>query len=330
MQAGRGLESRSVLSLCATTHAAEGRSTRVTLLATSVIAYTFDFFRSWTHIDKLVRRDKVLYDVSRRVFNAHRDPHPREGVCSDVLSVSLSSVLKVPNDGSQLRVGHVSLSSHLEQYSYKSQPGSGLHDKKNSNYDHPWPSGRTRIPSLPGQFDALDRSKVPTCTHHTRFTPLGWARVCGWGANDETATSTDEGESTVTGETRNTGFPTTVHARDVSFCRTGLAFFFISKINLRLLSMLPATDSDGLDYQKACNRWFSLPAQNMRMDRAQSGQSVQRMAKEKQPPLSSHRQPSPPEFMHSAPQVRVPRSFHGRNIRLSSHYRLVRFQCECW
>jgi hypothetical protein len=126
---------------------------------------------------------------------------------SDVLSVSLSSVLKVPKDGSQLRVGHVSLSSHLEQYPYKSQPGSGLHDKKNSNYDHPWPSGRTRIPSLPGQFDALDRSKVHTRTHHTRFTSLGWASVCGWGANDET-TSTDEGESTVTGERRNTGFPT--------------------------------------------------------------------------------------------------------------------------
>jgi hypothetical protein len=58
-------------SVCATTHAAEGEEAQVTLLATSVTASTFDFSRSWTHIDKLVRRDKVLYDVCRRVFNAH-------------------------------------------------------------------------------------------------------------------------------------------------------------------------------------------------------------------------------------------------------------------
>jgi hypothetical protein len=58
------------------------------------------------------------------------------------------------------------------------------------------------VPEFPhclAQFDALGLSKVPTRTHHTRFTSLGWARVCGWGANDET-TSTVEGESTVTEE----------------------------------------------------------------------------------------------------------------------------------
>ena len=83
-------------------------ATRVTLLATSVTASTFEFSRSWTHIDKLVRRDKVLYDVCRRVFNAHTPILILGRVWhrSDVLSIGLSSVffLKVPNGGSQIGV----------------------------------------------------------------------------------------------------------------------------------------------------------------------------------------------------------------------------------
>lgn len=73
-------------------HMLQKEEAQVTLLATSVIASTFDFFRSWTHIDKLVRRDKVLYDVCRRVFNAHTPPsHPREGGgLTSCLSVCLS------------------------------------------------------------------------------------------------------------------------------------------------------------------------------------------------------------------------------------------------
>lgn len=144
--------------------AAEGRreeATRVTLLATSVIASTFDFTRSWTHIDKLVCRDKVLYDVGSSCvffffFTDTRTPlliPGKEG--SDVLSVSfLSTVLKVPKDDDATAltllgvepICHVSLSSHLEQLLVRDTqpPGSGLHDKENSNYDHPWPSGRTR------------------------------------------------------------------------------------------------------------------------------------------------------------------------------------------
>lgn len=76
--AGRGLESRSVLSLCHYHTCCGRRSTRVTLLATSVIASSLRFFfsRSWTHIDKLVRRDKVLYDVRRRVFTTRTRTHP--------------------------------------------------------------------------------------------------------------------------------------------------------------------------------------------------------------------------------------------------------------
>jgi hypothetical protein len=80
-----------------------------------------------------------LYDVRRRVFNAHTHPFSwGAGLTrtSDVFSVNSVKVfcfLKAPNDGShthtQLGVGHVSLSSHLEQYSYASRSqGSGLHE----------------------------------------------------------------------------------------------------------------------------------------------------------------------------------------------------------
>lgn len=51
-----------------------------------------------------------------------------------------------------------------------------------------------------------DRLKVLTRTHHTRFTSLAGPGFVAGGANDET-TSTVEGESIVTEERRNTGFP---------------------------------------------------------------------------------------------------------------------------
>jgi hypothetical protein len=66
----------------------------------------------------------------------------------------------------------------------------------------------------------------------------------------------------------------------------------------------------------------SVPAQNMRMDRAQSGQSVQRMAKGKTTSIllaSSTNSPRIQCIQHPSPRSSV-RLFplHGWNIRLSS------------
>ena len=124
--------------------------------------------------------------------------------------------------------------------------------------NHPWLPVRI---TAPAQFDALDPSNkkyTHTHTHHTRFYSLGWAWVCGWGADNETA-STVEGESAeVKG---NTGVPTTVHARDV--CKGGLAFLPLIVVRRNEISksfLCPATDSDDDDLdrerqggKKVCN-----------------------------------------------------------------------------
>ena len=112
---------------------------------------------------------------------------PREGaVLTSCLPGLSKGLLKVPNDDGLTHCSaqsHVSLSSHLELlYSYEPQPGSGLHDKKNSILRL---SGRTRIPLIThclAQFYAFVRSKVHTHAPITRaLHSLGWARVCGWG-----------------------------------------------------------------------------------------------------------------------------------------------------
>lgn len=154
---------------------------------------------------------------------------------------------------------------------------------------------------------------------------MGWARVCGWGANDETTSTvsqTVEGERTVTGETRNTGFSHIiwVHVMCVSLIETASRSFFISEINLRLLSSMSqrrtATDSDGLDYQKAIV-WFKCP--RCRICEWIGRKVVNRFnawLKEKQPPFSSQVPQNP---VHSAPQSAFTGfpffSLHGWNIR---------------
>ena len=86
----------------------------------------------------------------------------------------------------------MSLSSHLEQYSDESQPGSGLHDKKNPNYDHPWLSGRTRIIlSLSGLASSTPWSgpKHPHAPITRAFCILGLGQGLWLGcANDEITT----------------------------------------------------------------------------------------------------------------------------------------------
>jgi hypothetical protein len=105
--AGRGLESRSVLSLCHYHTCCGRRNTSVTLLATSVIASTFDFFsvpgpiliNSFVEI----RYCMTCVVVFLQHAHAHAHPpliHPKEG-WSDVY-VCQRCFLKVPKDGSQL------------------------------------------------------------------------------------------------------------------------------------------------------------------------------------------------------------------------------------
>jgi len=89
-----------------------------------------------------------------------------------------------------------SLSSHPEQLLVQSRSSQdlGIMIRKTLITNHPWLPVRI---TAPAQFDALDPSNkkyTHTHTHHTRFYSLGWAWVCGWGADDETA-STVEGES---------------------------------------------------------------------------------------------------------------------------------------